>query len=358
MALTKDIRPGQVGKEANKLRLRTNSQGQPQTANPNGLFERLSLELAQFKQTGTVVESEQLDEVRMAASNLKQFAMSPEAEGIQAGFEAELIFRDTSSGDDDSGDMEPDYDADERCRSLSQIVEFFEGGDYATMSTRQRNELEAKLDEMYYEWRDNQMYASWQDERDELIRDAWLEERPWAERVHDALVDGAGFTDADADKIFAFGEARKNNQLGKPGSEYTEEELDMLSDYNTAVSVADDILDEDVEQSLAKEDKLYDRVLDEFRDDFDIGDDSGFFDDVGLRYMTDVADEFDLDWPYMQGSGNDGSRDWDSIGDSLNQWVDMPVKVSSGYHSATRKPGLWIVEPDSSLDPDDREDYG
>ena len=360
MALTTDVRPGAVGKEANKLKLKTNSQGQPQLAYPNGLFERLQLELEQFKRKGTVVESEeQLDEVRMAASNLQQFANSPEAEGIQCGFEAELIFRDTSSSDDNDGDMEPDYDADERCRSLSQIVEFFEGGDYGYLSPRQRNALEEKLDEMYYEWHDEQMYADWQDERDELIRDAFLEQQPWTERLQAMLVDGMELTDDQAEKIIAFGEARKSGTLGKPGSEYSEEELDMLEKYNEAASGADEILDEEVESCLASEDGFYDNVLQDFRDDFSISDDSGFFDDAGLRYMSNVADEFNLDWPYMIGSGgNGGERDWDSIGDSLHEVVGMPVKVSSGYHSATRKPGLWIVEPDSSLDPDDREDFG
>jgi hypothetical protein len=50
MALTVDIKPGQVGKEANKLNLKTNKQGVPQVARANGLFEKLSLELAQFKE--------------------------------------------------------------------------------------------------------------------------------------------------------------------------------------------------------------------------------------------------------------------------------------------------------------------
>ena len=207
MALTKDIRPGQLGKEANKLKLKTDSQGHPQVANPNGLFEKLALEFAKFKKadedyspdnppgpeskptmpkgtvrvdvsdmydwyklgknisnlkgvdksqfgkgppstivsfgdedtehkyikdlenlgltttdidpvdpsqpknmprqktdpTYNVAEStEQLDEVRMAPSNLMQWARSPEAEGIRSGFEAEMIFRDTNNnGDDD-----------------------------------------------------------------------------------------------------------------------------------------------------------------------------------------------------------------------------------------------------------------
>jgi 8-oxo-dGTP pyrophosphatase MutT (NUDIX family) len=39
MALTVDIKPGQTGREANKLKLKTDSQGHPQIARPNGLFE-------------------------------------------------------------------------------------------------------------------------------------------------------------------------------------------------------------------------------------------------------------------------------------------------------------------------------
>jgi hypothetical protein len=75
--------------------------------------------------------------------------------------------------------------------------------------------------------------------------------------------------------------------------------------------------------------------------------------------MSDIASNYDLDWPYMTNSGNNGgSREWDEIGDSLQSAVDMPVKVSSNYHSATRKEGLWILEPDSSLQPDDSEDFG
>jgi hypothetical protein len=49
MALTVDIKPGQVGKEANKLKLKTNKQGVPQVANPNGLFEELYREFKQYK---------------------------------------------------------------------------------------------------------------------------------------------------------------------------------------------------------------------------------------------------------------------------------------------------------------------
>ena len=358
MALTVDIKPGQVGKEANKLKLKTDSQGHPQVANPNGLFEQLMMELKQFNEKKLfALAEEDLNEVRMAPSNLKQFANSPEAEGIQAGFEAELIFRDTTSDDDNDGDMEPDYDADERCRSIQQIIEFFENGEYGYLSPNQRNKLESNLDEQYFEWQDEQMYESWQDERDELIKEAWLREKSMDERIHAFLVDGMDFDDKQADAIQSLANQREAGKI--KGSEMSEEQLDMITAYSEAREGAEEILEEDVEQTIEKQDGFYDEVLDEFRDGFYVDDDSSFFDDVGLRYMSDVANSYDLDWPYMTGgNGNNGTRDWESISDSLHEVVDMPVKVSSGYHSATRKPGLWIVEPDSSLEPDDREDYG
>ena len=51
MALTQDIKPGQLGKEANKLNLKTDRQGHPQVAKASGLFEKLALEFAKFKNT-------------------------------------------------------------------------------------------------------------------------------------------------------------------------------------------------------------------------------------------------------------------------------------------------------------------
>ena len=358
MALTQDIRPGQLGKEANKLKLKTDSQGHPQVANPNGLFEQLMMEYKKLKEKKLfALAEEDLNEVSMRPSTLKQFANSPEAEGIQAGFEAELIFRDTINDDDDS-EMEPDYNADERCRSIQQIIDFFNNGEYGGLTPRQESRLQDGLDEQYFEWQDEQMYAAWRDEQDDKVRDVWLEEKPMSERIHAALVDGLDLSDEEADRIQAMGEktAPKFN-LSSEEQAYADENPDYKI-YLEAVGIADDVLDEDVEQSIAKEDGYYDQALESFREGFYVDDDSGFFDDIGLRWMSDVANSYDLDWPYLTGASNGGSRDWENIADSLNQVVDMPVKVSSGYHSATRKPGLWIVEPDSSLSPDDREDYG
>ena len=358
MALTKDIRPGALGRAANAFLLNTDSQGHPQELRPDGLVDRMMAEFTQFKKKNKLAERIELDEVRMSPSNLMQWATSDEAKGVRAGFEAELIFRDTQRNGDDNYDMEPDRDMDERCRTPDQVVEFFENDEWGYgLNSRQAERLREQLDEMYYEWYDDQMYSAWQDERDELIKEAWLEDKPWTERIHAALVDGLDMTDEEADAIEKLHELRERGKI--KGSDMSEEQLDMVLQYSEAKSLAEDILNDDVEQTIAKEDGFYDEVLDSFRDGFYIDDDRGFFDAVGLRWMSDVANEFDLSWPYMTGGNSGtGNRSWDEVGDSLNGAVDMTVKVSDNYHGVLRREGQWIVEPDSSLEPNDSDDMG
>jgi RNA polymerase sigma factor (sigma-70 family) len=359
MALTQDIRPGQLGKEANKLKLKTDSQGHPQIANPNGLFEQLMMELKQFNEKKLfALAEEQLDEVRMSPSNLMQWARSPEAQGIRAGFEAEMIFRDTNNNGDSDYEMEPDYDQDERCRSLDQVVDFFEGGDYG-ISSRQAERLREQLDESYYEWYDEQMHRAFRDEAEDLIKKVLVDENDWDEdneiQKQLALLD---LTDDEINAIIKAGERAPKFTSSKEQILYAEANP-LYDKYLDAQKEAEDLLDELVQDSIQAQDKFYDAALDDFRDGFYMDDDSGFFDDVGLRWMSDVSNNYDVDWPYMTGGGgNDGSRDWDEIGNSLHTAVDMPVKVSSGYHNAARKEGQFIVEPDTSLEPDDREDFG
>jgi hypothetical protein len=304
---------------------------------------------------------EQLDEVRMSPTALMQWANSDAAQGIRSGFEAELIFRDTTNDDDDDMEMEPDYDYDERARSVQGVIDFFQGGDYGGLSQREESRLQDGLDNQYLEWIDERLFDAWQDERDDLIREAWLREKPMTERVHDYLVEGMEMDDREADRIQAVGDAAPRFTKSSEQEAYKQANPDYAT-YLEAEEGAEEILQEEVEQTIEKQDGFYDEVLDEFRENFYVDDDSGFFQDIGLGYMSDIAAEFSLDWPYLTGGGgggnNGGARDWEDIGTSLQAAIDMPVKVSSNYHSTTRKEGQWIVEPDSSLDPDDREDFG
>jgi hypothetical protein len=307
--------------------------------------------------TYNVNESEQLDEVRMSPSALRKFANSPEAEGIMAGFEAELIFRDTV-GDDDDQEMEADMDYDERPSSIEDVIDFFSNDDYGYgLSDRQADRLRDQLDEAYFEWRDDQIIREFDQVSEDLVREAWLNDRPINERILSALVDGIGLDDAEADKILAIGD--KAPRFTKSSDQTAYKEANPGYDkYLEAVDIADAILDEEVEASIDRQDGYYDQALDAFRDGYD-GDDSGFFNDLGWRWMSDIMNEFNLDWPYYTGGGgNGGTREWSEIARDLEQVTGMPVEVGYGYHSKKRVPDEYVLEPDGSLSPDESGDFG
>lgn len=306
-----------------------------------------------------LLSEKQLDELRMNPRSLQKFSDSPDAEGIQAGFEAELIFSGLGGASDDY-ESEPDYDYDERPGSIQGVIDFFSNDDYGNgMSSREANRLQDRLDEAYYEWYDDKLYSEWKDERQEVIRDALLDEKSWTERLHDHLVDEMGYTDSDADAIIKLGSTRKSGN-GPAGSEYSEEELDMLTAYSAAEGSADGLLDEEIESCISSEDDIYERAYENFRDNYDVGDDSGFWTDNGWRWMSDIAGDFDLMWPVWTEGSDDANGEYDygnaeMLAQSLAKTLGVKAHASGGYHSTSRKPGLWILEPDGSLDPDDPE---
>jgi len=306
--------------------------------------------------TYNVDESEQLDEVKMSPSALRKFANSPEAEGIQAGFEAELIFRDTQA-DEDDGEMEYDMDYDERTSSIDEVIDFFMHDDFGNgLSDRGADRLREKLDNAYFEWRDDQVIRDFENESEDLVREVWLEERPMSERILSALTDGIGLDDEQADAVMELHKRYANKEI--TGSEMSEEQLEMTSQYSEARSIANEVLDEEVEASIDLQDSIYDQALENFQENWE-GDDSSFFSDIGLRWMSDVMNEYGLDWPYMTGGGgNGGRREWSDIAREIEQVTGMPVEVGYGYHTKKRVPNEYVLEPDSSLSPDDSEDFG
>jgi len=357
MALSVDVRPGALGQAANAFMLNTDSQGHPQELRPDGLVDRMMEQLNQFKQTGVLSETVELDEVKMSPTSLRQFADSPAAEGIRAGFEAELIF--AGLGEPDYGETEPDYDMDERAYSIQQVLDFFSNDEWGYgLSDRQRDRLEEQLDEMYIEWRDEQMRQDFQHDGEDLITELWLEDRPMIERIHDALTDGMSLSDDEADAVIKLHSRRERGEI--KGSEMSEAELEMAAQYSEARGIADDVLEEDVQGSIDTQDSIYDQALDNYRLNYS-GNDDSFFSDVGLRYMSDIENQFRLDWPYMTTTGGDNEGGYSessaqALADSLKSDLGVKIKVSGGYHSTTRDEHSWIFEPDSSLTADDSDD--
>ena len=309
-----------------------------------------------FDQFKTLTEQE-LFELKMSPSSLNKFADSPEAQGIRAGFEAELVFR--GIGESESEELEPDMDSDERAYSIQQVIDFFGNDDWGYgLSVNAANRLESELDEMYMEWRDEQMRQDFKHDSEDLITERWLEERPMTERIHDALTDGLELSDDEADAVIVLHARRERGEIS--GSDMSEDELEMESKYSEARSIAMDILEEDVQGSIDNQDGIYDQALDDYRDNYS-GDDDSFFSDVGMRWMSSIQNNFNLDWPYMTGTGEGGEGGYsensaDDLAHSLRAALGVKTKVSRGYHSATRDDHSWIFEPDSSLDADESDD--
>lgn len=332
MALTQDIRPGQTGREANKLGLQTDSQGRPAL-----LMKKLGNLLESIKAgEETLTEDTDLFEVKMSPGELEKWARSPEAEGIQAGFEAELIFRDAASGEE--SESEPDYDMDERAETIEGVVDFFRGGEFG-ISGGTANRLRDALWEDYVEWRDEQIYDAWEKEADEQVEE-YMETHVWGDDEHrgEYLQQAAAELDIVLPSVTTPEQTREIEQLAR------------------------EKFAEDVQFQIKEQGPYYNEARDDYLDHMADEDDFSEYEYFRDRapYMSDVANEQSLDWPYWtEGSYNGGGRDVNEIADSLSEALDgAEVRGSTGYHSIQRRPGLWIIEPDGSLDADDSDDAG
>ena len=304
MALTVDIKPGENQRQAAKMGWKTNPAGTPPTAKTNGLVEALTRRLQLVKEG---FEPE-LEEVAMSPGSLKSFANSPEAAGMMAGFEAELIFAGIGEPEESEPEWEPDYDQDTRANSIDEIIEFFQSGDFADLSDRQADRIRSDMENDYNEWLYEKMGDDWDREQEDFIRDYLV------------------------------------NMEGLEGEE----------------------LEQRVAAAIEEQNRDYDNAQEEFDDDWRSNtdlDESDWLSSQGIRYMTDAERAYDFVWPYLQdvnyGAGGEGGFSEASaqrLADDLTDTLDVKTTVSGGYHSAKRDATTWIFEPDSSLEASDSED--
>ena len=236
---------------------------------------------------------EQLDEVNMSPGALADFAKTPFAQSMTAGFEAELVIPNAQS--DDDGEMEPDYEEDTRCTSTEDIRQFFQG-DYN--GRRSVDRAIEEIDEKFYEYADEKIRDDFEEEKDELIREALK----------------------DDDK--------------------TPEEIDEIMD--------------DMDSDISAYRQAYDQAWEEYRGNAEYDQYVTKFFREYYPMMSDVANETGLDWPHYTSSGGSGESG-ESIADDIAQSIGMDVKASSGYHGMKRGTGFFILEPDSSIDSDEGE---
>ena len=275
-----------------------------------------------------LVEYQRLDEVNMSPSSLKMLVKSI---GATAGMEFEMIVPNVMNPD--NGDWEPDYDADERTSSFSNIRDFFMGGD-GNNSRRDVESMIESMSESFYEWMSDRQYEEWNSDGKDYLRD---------------------YIDLNGE----FDEDEANEMAKEEIKELQPEVVEGSDEYNEFVeNRVRELHDEFVDSEWDAEGRLYERAREEFLDNHSGFDEGDWLDD-NYRYMTDVYNEFgsgnDVYWPYQTSSGS--GEDIENVAESFSDAVGRPCNASSDYHGIRRQ-GEYTVEPDGSLDPDSSDDTG
>jgi len=306
MALTMDIKPGEVGRQANKLNLKTDSQGKPgllmKSAN---LQESLAAEFALF-------ESQDLFEINMGSKNLRQEAAKT---GAIAGMEFEMIVPNVEGGSSDM-DQEANYDMDEGCRSIQDAYDFFYDGDWN--SRRSCDEMRDKMREDYLEWLDDKIATDWTRGGEEYIAE-WVKNN----------VDESEWNPDDL-------EADLRNEA--------------LEEYAANIH-ADPVSDQ------------YQSAYEEFREENQESyDESDWLDDADLSSMSDIENAYSMTWPHWS-DPQSGEAEISDVAQEFENAIGRDVRASDNYHSgSTLRPSVtnqrYIVEPDGSLEPDSPDDRG
>lgn len=271
-----------------------------------------------LRQEFALLEDEYLGEIKMSPTNLRQEAAKT---GAQAGMEFEMIVPDVGLMDD--GDMEPDYDSDESVRDIDDAVQFFHDGDWNGRREVQR--LRDAMQQDYEDWIIESFDDFWADNVPELIRD-YLE---------------VNASDRDIAEILELDD------------EQTKELEDRGSSRQDYTAAAEKVIEDSDSSSW------YDDARDEAQSEYlnDSDNQEKWLESAGIRTMQDVQNNYDINWPHWY-NPSEGEADIDSVADDFSNAVGKPVNASQSYHGARREAGHYVVEPDGSLEGDNRDDAG
>lgn len=250
----------------------------------------------------------QINEINMAPGNL---ARAVQGINALAGMEFEMVVPNVDVNENPS---EPDYDADERPSSIDEICEFFDQGNHNSPETirRLRRDLESQFND--YET------ALLQDEWDSYTGRDYLEE--WVKNnVSDDEIIAELNLDDDAEV----------------GDEEQEKFIRLISDtHNDFYDNARESFERDNRGNLSEDEFLHNE---------------------GYKFMTDVKEAFDLEWPVWSERSSD-LRSIEDVALDFSGFIGRPVSWSDQAHSTKREPNKYNVEPDVSISANSLDDGG
>ena len=314
---------------------------------PVGAFHYKKLQHA----TESQQSPEELAEVDMSPSALAQFAKDADKYGIRAGFEAELVFTGIPPRQEGS-ESEPDEGEDERILSNTELSDL---QDFFSETVSRNNRVWARMEEAYLDGVYEKAQEFVDENIDERVRERVLDEISEDDRLYNYLTSN-GHSDQDIGKIIA---------AGNDAPQFTRSsEQQAYADENPLYKFwqeAQDAVEEELESEM---DRMREDIEQELRDEF-MGDNDyyigAWLKDNSIDTMLELANEYELDWPHWTENYEYEAFDeyeMQHAAADLEKLVGMDVRVSDGYHGATRDDSSYIIEPDGSLEPDDPEKHG
>ena len=262
-----------------------------------------------------------LFEINMSTGSLRREAAKT---GAIAGMEFEMIVPNVE-GDDDDGDMEPDYEYDESVGSIQDAYDFFYDGDYNSRGDVSR--LREKMQNEYYEWLGEAFDSRWDGDQDEFVYN-YLKENASADEIAEIL----------------------GVELGEDG--------EYVADKQAYRDATEKVIEEGYGNYW------YDQAREDAQEDFNQNADleSEWLESRDLNRMSDIENEYGMSWPHWNTPGG-GERSIDDVANDFQDAIGRDVQASGNYHSrSVERPGPssqhYIVEPDGSLDGDDYGDRG
>jgi hypothetical protein len=288
-----------------------------------------------FTEFGLITEM-LLNEVNMSPSALKKMAASISA---KAGMEFEMIVPDVSvkEYDDDDFVPEPDYDYDQRALDFDSILNFFSGGE-GYNSRDEINRLASTFNDQFDDWMNKKADDAWRSDEGREFFDNWaddqFDEETTREDIEERIRDKLG-DDADEEEI--------ENLIMAKLAEEKEEWLDNEWDNEKGW----------VYRNARKQ------FIENWHDENNL-DESNFLSDQGIRYMTDVVDQYDITWPYytsMEESGGSG-QSMGSVAVEFEKIIGRPVTYGDYHSGEFSQTDNYRVEKDTSLEGDSDSDSG
>lgn len=287
-----------------------------------------------------------LTEVKTTASTLSKFSLSKAAEGIRVGFEAEVILG--SAGQ--LATEEPDYSynytlLDTNEINWSKVIDFFSDPKSQNPSSRESVQKRLNLlNEKFSNW-----FAIYVTEKFEANAYRMVQElaRQQFKRDELALVilKNAGFSEADIAKAEHF---YNSNKLAEPLAKLYAEALKKSNTELDAIAVT----------AIEKQNSLYQRALNKYTEDmYTIKDRlfKSFLLTQKIYSMISLADKLEITWPHWKSDNSlkfnlgYSVENANLIAKSLQDWLNVSVKVGSVYHEVDRDDQTWIIEPDNSI---------